>query len=48
MKIGNWTYKVQNPVYFFGQHNEFYPYLTVVLRSPVTRDWSGKPGEPPF
>lgn len=24
MRIGNWAYKLQNPVAYFGQHNEFY------------------------
>ncbi len=48
MRLGNWLYRLQNPVYFAGQHDEFYPYLTIVLRSPVARDWTGKAGEPPF
>lgn len=48
MRIGNWIYQLQNPVYYVGQHDEFYPYLAIVLRSPIARNWAGKPQEPPF
>lgn len=47
MKIGNWIYQLRNPIVFWGQHNEFYPYLTIVLRLPIAR-WPSDPGEPPF
>lgn len=48
MKIGKWIYRAQSPIVFWGQHNEFYPYLTIVLRTPIARVWAGDPGEPPF
>jgi len=48
MKLGNWNYRLQNPIYFWGQHDEFYPHWAIVLRSPIAREWAGKPQNPPF